>query len=124
MGEIIMIGVNTKKNYIVNALSDNEMEYAQMRIRELEKRVDLLEKMVDKAPYDVLIDYINEKIKYTELAKSKNKFGETNFERATKLFLNSIFGLDSIKNIKMKQVEAAMKIIDASIEIGAFNHGI
>lgn len=56
-----MIGVNTKKNYIVNALSDNELEYAQMRIRELEKRVDLLEKMVDKALYDVLIDYINEK---------------------------------------------------------------
>lgn len=119
-----MIGVNTKKNYIVNSLSDNELEYAQMRIRELEKRVDLLEKMVDKAPYDVLIDYINEKIKYTEWAKSKNKFGETNFERTTKLFLNALFGLDSIKNIKMKQVEAAMKIIDASIEIGVFNHGI
>lgn len=80
--------------------------------------------MVDKALYDVLIDYINEKIKYTELAKSKNKFGETNFERTTKLFLNALFGLDSIKNIKMKQVEAAMKIIDASIEIGALNHGI
>lgn len=119
-----MIGINTKKAYTVNALSDSELEYAQMRIRELEKRVDLLEKMVDKAPYDVLIDYINEKIKYTEWAKSKNKFGETNFERTTKLFLNALFGLDSIKNIKMKQVEAAMKIIDASIEIGAFNHGI
>ena len=119
-----MIGTNTKKAYIVSALSDNEMEYTKMRIHELEKRVELLEKMVDKAPYDVLIDYINEKIKYTELAKSKNKFGETNFERTTKLFLNALLGLDSIKNIKMKQVEAAMKIIDASIEIGAFTHGI
>lgn len=119
-----MIGANTKKSYVVNALSNNEMEYAQMRIRELEKRVDLLEKMVDKAPYDVLIDYINEKIKYTDWAKAKNKFGETNFERSTKLYLNALFGLDSIKNIKMKQVEAAMKIIDASIEIGAFNYGI
>jgi hypothetical protein len=114
---------STKKNYIPDALSNSEMEYAQMRIRELEKRVDLLEKMVDKAPYDVLIDYINEKIKYTELAKSKNKFGETNFERSTKLYLNALFGLDSIKNIKMKQVEAAMKIIDASIELGAFAYG-
>lgn len=95
-----------------------------MRIRELEKRVDLLEKMVDKAPYDVLIDYINEKIKYTDWAKTKNKFGETNFERSTKLYLNALFGLDSIKNIKMKQVEAAMEIIDASIEIGVFTYGI
>lgn len=119
-----MIKPNIEKGYITNALSNSEMEYAQMRIRELEKRVDLLEKMVDKAPYDVLIDYINEKIKYTDWAKTKNKFGETNFERSTKLYLNALFGLDSIKNIKMKQVEAAMKIIDASIEIGAFTYGI
>lgn len=119
-----MITVDVKKRLAAkDALSNSEMEYAQMRIRELEKRVGLLEKMIDKSPYDVLIDYINEKIKFTELAKTRNKFGETNFERSTKLYLNALFQLETIKDIKMKQVETAMKIIDVSVEMAGVTYG-
>ncbi len=101
-----------------------ELLKEKRKVEALEKRVDLLEKMIDKSPYDVLIDYINEKIKFTELAKTRNKFGETNFERSTKLYLNALFQLETIKDIKMKQVETAMKIIDASIEMAGVTYGI
>lgn len=102
----------------------HELLEEKRKVEALEKRVDLLEKMIDKSPYDVLIDYIDEKIKFTELSKTRNKFGETNFERSTKLYLNALFQLETIKDIKMKQVETAMKIIDASIEMAGVTYGI
>lgn len=108
-----------KKSYLAH-----ELLKEKRKVAELEKRVDLLEKMIDKSPYDVLIDYINKKIEFTELAKTRNKFGETNFERSTKLYLNALFQLETIKDIKMKQVETAMKIIDTSIEMAGVTYGI